>query len=180
MQRFKASDTEELKYYESAAPAMDLTSNELDAFATDAYTSQALGDLLYESNRAPLTNSVLQRVFRSCFSEVFAAFRVAGSFDSYITVFKKIFGEDVEITFTVPAPGKLEIDIVATGIEINDAIFRQIESNAYVNYEFVDYDGDNIVFQSVKGFESQYELETMLFEMVPAGIFTTITLTVGA
>jgi hypothetical protein len=84
------------------------------------------------------------------------------------------------VDFTVPAPGKLNIDIEAAGVELADFISRYIEDNTYLFDEVIDDEGDNIVFQSVKGFQSQYELEQMLFEMVPAGIFTTISLTIGA
>jgi hypothetical protein len=57
-------------------------------------------------------------------------------------------------------------------------VARVIESNAYVYYNVITQDGvDQIVFQSIQGFTTQYELERMLFEMVPAGIFTDIDLT---
>jgi hypothetical protein len=76
-------------------------------------------------------------------------------------------------------PGKLNIDITASGVQISDFISREIVNNEYVFDEVIDDEGDNIVFQGVKGFETQYELEQMLFEMVPAGIYTEITLTLG-
>lgn len=178
MQFFKG-DAKEKKYYNSAAPVAQALALQKDLFQEDAYNGAGLGDLIYQTERSPLTNAITQEIFRISFKEIFEAFVAVGTFESYITVFKKIFGDDVVITFTVPAPGKLGIDIEAAGVELSEFVSRYIEDNAYLFDFIVDEDGDNIVFQTVKGFQSQYELEQMLFEMVPAGIFTTISLTLG-
>lgn len=179
MQYFKG-DEKELKVVESGRVIFDILSSQKSDFFTDAFNCAALGDIIYDSKRSPLANAIAKDIFRISFKQIFDAFVVAGSFESYITVFQKIFGEDVVISFTVPAPGKLNIDIEAEGFELSDFLSRYISDNEYVFDEVVDYDLDNIVFQTVIGFTTQYELEQMLFEMVPAGIFTTITLDVGA
>lgn len=179
MQYFKPNDEKEIKMVEAGSPPFDAKSAELDDFFEGCYSTFPLGDLLWESGRSPLSNAIVQSIFRQSFPEIFEAFTVAGSFESYLTVFSKIFGEDAEVTFTVPAPGKLEISIVATGIELSPFITRYIEDNAYVFDNIVDEEGDNIVFQTIQGFQTQYELERMLFEMVPAGIYTEISLTIG-
>lgn len=178
MQFFK-NDEKEIKIVQAGDAPFDLKGLELDAFFEGCYEAFPLGDLLWENNRSPLANAILQSIFRESFPEIIGAFVVAGSFESYLSVFRKIFGDDVEVTFTVPDPGKLQIDIVAAGFELSEFIARRIENNAYVFDEIVDEEGDNIVFQTIKGFQTQYELEQMLFEMVPAGIYTEITLTVG-
>jgi hypothetical protein len=180
-QFFKASDETENKFYQSGQPIMDLVSQQKDLFFDDAYACFMLGDLLYQTKRAPLTNAIPQSIFRETFSVVFDAFLVAGSFESYLTVFRKVFGDDVSVEFTVPGPGRLQIDIEAAGVELSDFIERHIVSNAYVfNTIIEELSGDTIVFQTVKGFQSQYDLEQMLFEMVPDGIYTEITLTLGS
>lgn len=175
---FKGDDTEK-KFEASALPTLEDLEIQLNAFDQDAYECQAFGDIIFEDGRSPLSNAIDQQVFRASFNEVFQNFRVAGSFESYIAVFQKIFGESSDITFTIPASGKLQIDIVADEIELNDSVARIIESNQYVLYDLIDDEGDNIAFQSIKGFQSQYELEQMLYEMVPDGIYTEITLTLG-
>lgn len=175
MQYFKGDDNEK-KIYESGKPILDNLSLQKDEFLEDAYAAAVLGDVLYDSKRSPLANAIAKNIFRISFSEVFAAFVVAGTFESYITVFKKIFGDDVGISFTVPAAGKLNIDITATGVELSPFVARKVVDNAYVFDHVVDDELDQIVFQTIKGFTSQYELEQMLFEMVPAGIFTNISL----
>lgn len=177
-QKFKGDETE-LKFYNSGQPIAALMSDSKTDFFDGAYACAVLGDLLFNERRAPLANAIPQDIFRGSFSEVFDAFLVAGSFESYLLVFKKIFGDDATITFTVPAPGKLQIAIEAAGIELSNLIVRQIENDAYVNYRMIDQEGNAIMVQTIKGFQSQYELEQMLFEMVPDGIYTEITLTLG-
>lgn len=179
MQLFK-NDEKEQKMVAVAEGLFDLKSSDLDDFYEGCYETFPFGDMLYDEDRTPLSNAIKKEIFRETFPEIFDAFIVAGSFESYISVFTKIFGEDVEIDFTVPAPGKLLIDIVATGLELSEFIARRIEDNAYIFDEIIDYDLDTIVFQTVKGFQTEYELKQMLYEMVPDGIYTEITLTIGS
>lgn len=175
-QKFKGDDFE-LKMEACASPIHDSIEAQLDAFFEDAYSAMPLGDIIYESNRSPLANAIDQEIFRQSFPEIFDAFTVAGSFDSYLTVFQKIFGETVQVDFTIPDPGKLEIDIIADEVELSTFVARTIENNDYVYSPMITQDGvDNIMFQSIKGFKTQYELEQMLYEMVPAGIYTVISL----
>lgn len=176
MQFFKG-DEKELKFYNSGLPILNSTSNDRTEFFNDAFACFALGDLLYDTGRAPLTNAIKREIFREAFATIFNAFLTAGSFESYLTVFRTIFGDDVQVTFTVPSAGRLQIAIVAAGVQYSTWVARTIVGNSYVFDEIIDDEGDNLVFQSVKGFETQYEVEQMLFEMVPDGIFTEISLT---
>ncbi len=178
VQYFKG-DEKELKFDAAGAAVTEPLSDEKSEFFDGAYGCFVLGELLWDDNLSPLARAIPRAIFREAFASIFESFRVAGTFESYLDVFRQIFGPDVEVTFTVPAAGKLEIDIVATGIELFDALTRYIEDNQYVLDELIDDEGDNIAFQSIKGFESQAELEKMLFEMVPDGIWTQISLTVG-
>lgn len=179
MPQFFKGDAKELQMYNSAAPMAEALSLEKSLFFEDAYNCFELGSLLYDTGRAPLSNAIPRGIFREFFSTLFDAFLEAGTFESYLTVFRQIFGDEVEVTFTVPGPGQLNIDIVATGFELSRWVARSIVDNSYIYDPVVDHEGNNIVFQTIKGFQSQYELEQMLYEMVPAGIFTQISLTVG-
>lgn len=179
MQYFKGDATEK-KYYESGKVIMDDLSLQKDEFFDDAYACQVLGDIIFESKRSPLATAIPQEIFREALPEIIMAFIDVGTFEAYLDVFRKIFGDDVGITFTVPGPGQLNIEIEAEGIELFDLVVRRIENNFYVIDELITQDGaDTIAVQVIKGFQSQYELERMLFEMVPAGIYTQITLTIG-
>ena len=179
MQYFKG-DPLELKFEAAATPILTILSNDKDEFYDEAFEVQDLGAIIFDSKLAPLTNAIPRDIFKLAFKEIFDAFIKVGTFGAYITVFKKIFGDSVDITFTVPGPGKLGIVIGASELELSNFIARYIEMNAYVFDNVVTHDGDQIVFQTVMGLSSQYELEQMLFEMVPAGIFTDITLNFGA
>lgn len=177
-QYFKGDDREK-KFFESVKGTLETIDFQKDEFFDDCYESQPFGDLIFDLGISPLSNAIKKEIFRASFNEVFRNFVTAGSFESYIAVFKKIFGDGADISFTVPAPGKLEIDILADGIQLEDAIARVIFENQYVYEEILTQDDEELLFQTIKGFQSQYELEQMLFEMVPDGIYTTITLTLG-
>ena len=179
MQYFKGDELE-IKFVETGEPIISQVSGQLDLLEAGAYTCPALGNIIYDNSLSPLSNAILKSIFRETFNDLFASFVGAGTFENYISVFKKIFGDDVEVVFTVPAAGKLNIDITAAGIELSNFITRYIVDNEYFFDEIIDGVSDNIAFQTVKGFETQYELEQMLFELVPGGIYTEISLTLGA
>ncbi len=179
MQFFKG-DEKELKFYNSGLGTLNLLSSAKDDFNTDAYSNGPLGDLIFDSGRSPLSNAIPREIFRGAFREIFDAFIEVGTFEAYLTVFRKIFGEGVIVEFTVPGPGQLNIDIEADGVELSKFISRYVQDNVYVFDYVIDHEDNNIVFQTIKGFQSQYELEKMLFEMVPAGIYTEINLDLGA
>ena len=179
MQYFKG-DPIEIKFSLSAGPLLDTVSLQKTMFFDQAYSTYLLGDLIYSGFRSPLAKAIKPDIFRASFNEIFEGFITAGSFESYVMVFRKIFGESAEIDFTVPAPGKLIIDIIADELESSNLTTRYIANNQYVLEAIVDQLGvDNIMLQTIKGFQSEYELEQMLFEMVPAGIYTEINLTLG-
>lgn len=177
-QMFKG-DATELKFYNSGASILGLLSDQKTVFFDECFDSYVLGELIWDNELTPLANAIPRDVFRETFSTIWDSFVLAGSFESYISVFKKIFGDDADIVFTVPAAGKLNIDITANAEALFDFISRDVVDGAYEFSEIIDDEDDNIVFQAVPGLESEYEVEQMLFEMVPAGIFTQITLTLS-
>lgn len=150
-----------------------------DQFYDEAFSCFVLGDIIWDSGRSPLANAIAKNIFRESFSEIFEVFLEAGSFEGYLSVFRRVFGQDVAVEFEVPQPGCLNINIASSNLEVSDLVARYIENNNYLYDEIITRDGDNIAVRAVKGIESQYELEQMLFELVPNGIFTTITLVVG-
>lgn len=176
-QYFKGDETE-LKYFNSADPIATALEVQHDEFFDECYSCFVLGELIWDNKFSPLANAIQRDIFRESFFTLYDSFVTAGSAEAYLSVFRQIFGDDVEVTFTVPAPGKLNIDIVAATVELYEFIVRNISGNQYFFDTIVDEEDDIIVFQSIKGIESQYDLEQMLFEMVPAGIWTNITLTI--
>lgn len=179
VQYFKGDETEK-KFFEVANYFFNFLSSSRSDFYDQAYFCYDLGELLYNAKSAPLTNIIPIEVFKDLFAIIFDYFDEAGSAESYLVVFRAIFGDDVEVTFDVPAPGKLTIDIVAEGVEFSLFTVKEIIDGEYVYSDIVDTDGDNIIFKGIKGLGSQYEVEQMLYELVPAGIYTEISLTLGA
>lgn len=181
--QFYKGDAVELQFFNSRNPITQQLETGKDELYAGAYSCFKLGEVLYDSGRSPLANAIPREIFREVFATLFDSFLLAGGLESYLTVFKTIFGEDVDVEFTIPAPGKLEIDIVASGQAFFNIIGREIQDDVYVRYNIIGRDelGDefNITGRGIKGFETQYELEQMLFEMVPGGIYTVISLTIG-
>lgn len=177
--QFFKGDATEQKFADAFLWAfMPLTLAKTDFFE-NAYLANDLGGVLFDTKRAPLTNAIPRDVFKDLFAYIFSFFYQAGTAESYLTIFRAVFGNDVEVTLEVPGPGQLNIDIVAQGVALDLFVARTLAGSAYIFDEIVDQDDDNIVFRSIKGLNSQYEVETMLFELVPYGIFTQITLTLG-
>jgi len=178
MQYFKGDSTE-IKYDESAKTLLDIISVDLNTFFDESFDCFVLGDVIWDSDRSPLANAINKSIFRESFPAIFEVFLEAGSFEGYLSVFRNIFGDGVDVSFTVPAAGKLEIDITSDQVVLSDLVAREVVNNAYVFSEIIDHEDDNIAVQSIKGMESEAEVEQMLFELVPDGIYTEITLTIG-
>lgn len=178
MQKFKG-DALENKIIEIIDPALVLISMDKSEFFQEAYDCQVLGDVLFDLNAAPLANAIIKRVFRQSFNEIFQNFESAGTFPTYIAVFKKVFGDTVSVEFEVPSPGVLNIDIEAEDLELYNIVAKFVENNQFIFHNIVSQDGlYNIVGSKVKGLTTEYELVQMLYELVPAGIKANITLTV--
>jgi hypothetical protein len=179
MNYFKGDELE-LKMYNAGLPALQAISLGLEEAFLGIYECVPMGELLWDEQRVPLTNAIKREIFIQCFKQVFEAWTFCGTFESYLLVFRKIFGDDASIEFTVPGPGKLQIDIETFGAAINPIVVREISGGSYTIYNLVDEVGDNICAQTTLGIETQYELEKILFSMVPNGIYTEISLTIGA
>ena len=177
--KFFKGDQTEIKMYNSASGVFDAISLALDQFFQLGYSSVPLGEFLFDEKRAPLVNAFRREIFIACFNQLFESWAFCGTFEAYLSVFRKIFGSSVDVVFTVPAPGKLNIDITASGFEESQFQARDIISSAYVFYDMITEDSDNLVFRNIAGLETESEVEKVLFTMVPTGIFTTVSLTIG-
>jgi len=175
---FKGDDLEN-KYFNVGSNLFDQIETEKTSFFNDCYENKLLGEIIHKSKIAPLSNAIPLDVFKDSFNAIFNIFLEAGSFEGYLTVFKAIFGPDVDVTFTVPAPGKLGIVIEAQGLLTFNLAARKIVSDAYVFEPLVDHNDNNIVVNFIRGLSSQSEVEIMLNELVPQGVWTDIDLTIG-
>jgi len=177
-ERFKGDEVEE-NFYQSARQIFQNRYFQTAQLFIGGYEAYPLGDLLYDNNLVPLSRAIKRDIFRESFSSLFDLFLEAGSFEGYFKIFTDIFGDGVDVQFTVPEPGRLQIDIVADSVVFNQFISREVDDNTFVESDMIAQNNDKLVFQNIKGFESEFEVEQMLFEMVPNGIFTEITLTLS-
>jgi len=143
LQPFNANDAHEARF-RALAPALEPTSAALDAFYAGAYTAEPLGVVLHRLNRSPLTRILTEETFRKSFASIHEFFTRPGTFEFYLSLFRTISGEDVDVTFTVPAPGQLEIDIEILSALQEGFLAREIVDNEYVNSEVVTTEIENV------------------------------------
>jgi hypothetical protein len=178
LQPFSSNDATEAKFRELVA-ALEPLGAARDAFYADAYTAYPLGSVLYALKRSPLTRILTEETFRKSFASIYEFFTRPGTFEFYLSLLRTIFGEGAIITFTVPAPGKLEIDIDVLSAELETFLARRIVDNEYVYDTVVDEAADQVLFQGVVGVATQAELDKLMAELRVDGIYTTATLTLS-
>lgn len=178
LQRFKPNDQTELDVIEAGMPILDILGGDRDTFFASAYSAFPLGDVLYDLDRDPLSGVITRDVYRQSFPAIHNLFTRPGTFEFYLEVFRSIWGENVEIEFEVPSPGVLNINVDALGSALFDLIAREIVDNQYVFNEIVDQEGDNIAAQDTTGIKTQSEIDALMEELSPEGIFVQTTLTI--
>jgi len=174
-QKFKGDETE-LKYEVSAKPVLDLISGSLDELLEGAELTDAFLLMLYDEGRIPYSNRIKREVFVQFIKGAFLKFPFMGSFESYIFILREIFGPDTDLIFEVPAPGKLNLSVNASSDLVYDFIARELDSGFYTFYNISTSDGDDLVFKGLAGIETESELALLFSEIMPAGIFPTISL----
>ncbi len=179
LQAFKENDLTETKVVNSFLPGLTILGIDRDTFFDQAFEAFPLGDVLYALDRAPLVGALTPENFRQSFFAIFSLFKRAATFELYLEVFRAIWGNDVDVTFSIPGNGKLHIDIDALSIIKENFIARRIEDDAYIYEEVIDHDGDNIAFREALGIKTQDETDALIFELSAAGVYTTTTLTIS-
>jgi hypothetical protein len=154
-------------------------SQDRNLFYAQAYTAEPLGEVLQNLNADPLAQSLSEEVYRVSYPAIHELFTRPGTFEYYLSVFRRIFGNNVEVEFTIPSPGVLEIDVEAAELLLSNFMAREIISDEYVYHEVVDEEGDNIVFQGAFGAKTPSEMDLLTKELSPSIIFTTSTLTIA-
>ncbi|WKV32920.1 hypothetical protein MAC3UK_0033 [Bdellovibrio phage MAC3UK] len=176
VQFFKETDDLEKKFYEITAPSMDALEAQLNAFFDEAYACYLLGEVLYDTGASSISSAMTRDVFRTAFFALFESFVEGGSLESYMIVFRAIFGEDVSVVFDIPAPGHLTINIDALNITEEPFTMRRIVDNVYQYEDLLDSEGEPIMAQVTKGIKTQQDMDILMPEITPAGIFVETTL----
>lgn len=175
MQFFKG-DPIELKMKAVADPVFDQIGRSLDDFFENGFNCAAYLLMLYDEGRVPFSNTVNRETFVDFIRVALKNFPFTGNFESYIFVLKAIFGDETEIIFDVPSPGKLSIDVLAsTGAEF-EFIAREFIDGVYQDSNIVDDLGNILIFRGIPGISNAYEIGLLFSELMPNGIVPDINL----
>lgn len=177
VQRFKANDVTESQVYNLFLPTLELLGVDRDTFFEEAFETYGLGEALYATQKDPLTDVVTLDVYRTGYPAIHELFTRPGTFEFYLSVFRKVFTENTDIQFTIPGPGRLHIEIDAVNLEEFNILTREIVEGEYVYSTLVTSDtSDPIMAQGVVGLKTQAEIENLLTEISAYGVYTTVEL----
>jgi hypothetical protein len=174
-QKFKGDDTE-LKMEAAAESAFDLCDVSLDKFYQEGYDASPFLLMLYDEGRMPFSDRVPRDSFVEFIREALERFPFTGTFESYIFILQAIFGPGSGVLFNVPAAGKLEILVNASSSLEFDLVAREVIEGVITEFTMVDYLGNTLTARGLSGIDSEFELQMLLAELIPAGIFPDITL----
>ncbi len=169
-QSFKG-DSVETKMRSVADPVFDLTNASLDDFYDQGFDASPFLLMLYDNGKIPYSQRIKRDYFVVFIKEALKRFPVIGTFESYVFILTAIFGEFTEINFEVPGAGKLAIDITAADSVEFEFVGREFEDGVFSIFNIVDYDGSLLIFRGIPGIQSEYDLELLFSEIIPAGIF---------
>lgn len=179
LQRFKETDEKETKIIDAVMPTLEPLGLDRDAFFDQAFLCFLLGDVLYDLERDPMSGVITRDVFRTSFFAIHELFTRPGTFDFYLQVFRAIWGDNVDVEFVVPDPGHLQINVEALDLVSFVIQGRIIEDGVYVYYDIIDHDGDVILGLSTQGIKTQNEVDALIHELAPNGIFVEAILTIA-
>ncbi len=175
MQNFKG-DALELKMQSVAKQVFDQTGLALDQFYSDGFECSEFLLMLYDDKRMPFSERIARDSFIKFIGSALANFPFTGTFESYLLVLVAIFGSDSDVQFDVPAPGKLDISIESYDELTFDFLVRELVDGVYEVSTLATFEDDDIVLRGVPGIESEYEMNLLFSEVIPAGIYYTFTL----
>lgn len=177
LQAFKENDPVEAQMKAVLLAALAPLSSDRDAMYADCYNSYPLGDVLYDLERDPLSDVITRDVYRASFPAIHELFTAPGTFEFYLSVFRKIFPEDVDLQFAIPGPGKLTITVNSLTLEEFGLLARQIVDDLYIYSNLVTSNlNELIIGHGAKGIKTQSEMDALTVEISAYGIFTNVVL----
>lgn len=141
MQLFKGDPTE-LKFLNSAGPVIDDLLADKVSFLDQAYSSQKLGEAIFNIAGDPIAEAMALSVYKVVFSSIHLLADKPATFESWIELFSNIYLASGAIRFVVPAAGKLEINI--DGYVMKQFLFGLEDGDT-----IVDENGDELIFNSL-------------------------------
>lgn len=169
-QHFKG-DSLEVKLAGTFDAVINPLLQELTRWYNDAYESYDLGKIIFDEDKIPLTNAIPRDAFYKNYGTILERWQYVGSFESYLTVFKMIFGPDSVILFERPAPGCLNMSISTQ----RTSVFKWVTSRyAKRAARIVDHAGAQLVLRQLLGINDFFEVQAVLNSLNPAGIYLTV------
>lgn len=164
---FKGDETER-KIVACGNSLFQVLEGELRLFLQNAYKSEGLGRVIYDMGFSPLVNILSRDVFAESMNALLENFRAAGTFESYIAVFKTIFGADTSVVFEVLGKAHLRINITAkrAGTRLWGTLDKKLVK---------DKTGKVFVFQRTVKSGDYYEARKLLTILTPGGIYLEVT-----
>lgn len=175
LQPFKINDDVEAKLTEAFVSSLRVVDGQFDAMFAGVYTAQPMGGAIYDAGADPLVGPLVRASYIVSFLQIHALFQRPGTYELYLAVFRAIWGSDVSVVFT-PTPGKLSIVIEALSTTLELFAARRIEDNHYMDDEVLAENLDNLVFQVPTGIKTQQEVDALMRELHPIGIWVEATL----
>lgn len=177
MQKFSANDVTEDKVIAVFAAALLTSQNDRDTFYSEAFESYGLGEVIYDLGRDPLCEVINRDVYRYSYPAIHELFTRPGTFEFYLSVFRKIFAADTDIQFKIPGPGQLHIVINALTLEEFPILTREVVAGSYVYSNLVTSSlNEKIVAVNQTGIKTQSEMEGLINEISAHGIYTIVEL----
>jgi hypothetical protein len=176
VKQFKENDTEEAKYIAVVNSVTSAVSDDIADLYADGYDCEKLGQAIFNEQASILTNAIKEEIFIRSFNEVFENWQFAGTFDCYINIFQKIFGDDTEVLFTSSSVNHLHITINTGNIENYLAVAREVVDSVITDFPLmVTYATGStarLIFPKLV-INDISELDGVLRSTQPAHIYTT-------
>lgn len=177
IQKFKANDAIETSIMELFDGVLDPLGVDIDSFYEDGYESWALGQVLKDTASDPLSRMVTVTAFIRSFNAIHNSYQRPGIYSFYISIFRKIWGDSIDIEFLNPNPGHLIINLDATDLQEEILIARDIVDDQYVFNELVTTDsGENIIVRTTLTPWTQYEVLKLMRAIAPAWVHIEVNL----
>lgn len=144
---------------------------DLNTFFDQCYANYVLGDILWANELDPIAKVLKQEYYRVAFNAIHELFTRPGTFEFFLDVFRAMWGEDVQVLFTIVQPGQLKIEIFGSTPALNDILYREIVGNFYVYGQIVTEDDDILTAQESTGPQTLDELLMIMSELGVNGIY---------
>lgn len=168
---FRPNDIRDQKFLGVFDDIETQTNVDYDAFFAQAYASYLLGDIIYENNLDPSAKVLTQEVYRTSFNAIHDLFTRPATFEFFLSVFRAMWGADVDIVFTIIKPGQLKIEIYGSTPAYNEILYREIVGSSYIYDEIITDEGDSLTAQESTGPQTIDELLMIMSELGANGIY---------